>query len=101
MPVQLAHYIGLASVIFMIGVFGVAARRNAIVVMMSVELMLNAANIALVGFGRYLGTFDGQVMVVIVMVVAAAEAAVGLAIVLAVFRVNDHLDLDRLNIMKG
>lgn len=101
MPVQLSHYIGLASVMFMIGVFGVAARRNAIVVMMSVELMLNAANIALVAFGRYLGTFDGQVMVVVVMVVAAAEAAVGLAIVLAVFRVTDHLDLDRINIMKG
>ncbi len=101
MPVQLSHYIALASVIFMIGVFGVAARRNAIVVMMSVELMLNAGNIALVAFGRYLGTFDGQVMVVVVMVVAAAEAAVGLAIVLAVFRVNDHLDLDRINVMKG
>lgn len=101
MPVQLSHYVALASIIFGIGVFGVAARRNAIVVMMSVELMLNAANILLVAFGRYLGSFDGQVMVVIVMVVAAAEAAVGLAIVLAVFRVIDHLDLDRINIMKG
>ena len=101
MPVQLSHYVALASVMFAIGVFGVAARRNAIIVMMSVELMLNAANILLVAFGRYIGSFDGQVMVIIVMVVAAAEAAIGLAIVLAVSRVVDHLDLDRINIMKG
>ena len=101
MTLHLGHYLALSGLMFTVGVLGVVARRNAIVVLMAVELMLNAANLALVAIGRYLGTFDGQVMVLLVLVVAAAEAAVGLAIILSVFRVVDHVDVDRTTILKG
>ena len=101
MTPQLADYLALSGVLFAIGVLGVLARRNAIVVLMAIELMLNAANIALVAFGRYLGSFDGQVAVMLVLVVAAAEATVGLAIVISVFRALEHVDVDRTTIMKG
>ena len=99
--VGLSDYIALSGVLFTIGTIGVLARRNAIIMLMSIELMLNAANIALVAFGRYLGSFDGQVAVVLVLTVAAAEAAVGLAIVIAVFRQTDSLDTDQTTILKG
>jgi NADH-quinone oxidoreductase subunit K len=80
------NYVSLAIVLFAIGATGFVIRRNAIVVFMCLELMLNAVNIALVAFSRQSGTIDGQVAVFFVMVVAAAEAAVGLAIIIAVFR---------------
>lgn len=95
------NYIVLSAILFSIGAVGVLVRRNALVVFMCVELMLNAANLAFVTFARTSGTLDGQVTAFFVMVVAAAEAAVGLAIVIALHRHKDTLDLDAFNLMKG
>ena len=81
-----AHYIALAVILFVIGAVGVLVRRNAIVIFMCVELMLNAANLAFVGFSRLHGTLDGQVIAFFVMVVAAAEVVVGLAIITSIYR---------------
>ena len=96
--VQPALYLSLA--LFAIGVVGVFLRRNVITVFMCVELMLNAVNLSFVAFSRALGTLDGQVLVFFVLTVAAAEAAVGLAIIIAVHRRRDTLDLDAFNLMK-
>jgi NADH-quinone oxidoreductase subunit K len=93
-------YTGLAAVLFSIGVIGVIVRRNPLVVFMSIELMLNAANLTLVAFGRRHGSMDGQALVFFVMAVAAAEVAVGLAIIVAIFRVRRRLSLDDLNLMR-
>jgi NADH-quinone oxidoreductase subunit K len=90
----------LSVALFTIGALGALLRRNAIVILMAVEVMLNAANLALVAFSRHWGAGGGQVMAFLVMTVAAAEAAVGLAIVLAVFRLRRSLDVDGLNRMK-
>jgi NADH-quinone oxidoreductase subunit K len=90
----------LSLVLFALGALGVFLRRNVITVFMCVELMLNAVNLAFVAFSRAAGTLDGQVLVFFVMVVAAAEAAVGLAIVIALQRGKDTLDLDAFNLMK-
>ena len=89
-------YVALSTVLFTIGVTGVVIRRNPLVVFMSIELMLNAANLAFVAFARQLGSIDGQVIVFFVMAVAAAEAAVGLAIILAVFRTRQTVNADEL-----
>ncbi len=83
------YYVALASVLFAIGALGVLVRRNVIVIFMAIELMLNAVNLAFVAFSRQLGSMDGQLVVLFVMTVAAAEAAVGLAIIIAVVR-NRH-----------
>ena len=91
----------LSLLLFGIGTLGVFLRRNVITVLMCIELMLNAVNLAFVAFSRSLGTFDGQVLVFFVMVVAAAEASVGLAIVIALHRHKDTLDVDAFNTMKG
>jgi NADH-quinone oxidoreductase subunit K len=93
-------YTGVAAVLFAIGVVGVIVRRNPLVVFMSIELMLNAANLTLVAFGRRHGSVDGQALVFFVMAVAAAEVAVGLAIIVAIFRVRRRLSLDDLNLMR-
>lgn len=85
---------------FIVGVVGVLTRRNAIVVFMSIELMLNSANLTLVAFSSYLGNAAGQLFVFFVMAVAAAEAAVGLAIIIALFRNKLTLNIDELNILK-
>jgi NADH-quinone oxidoreductase subunit K len=90
----------LSVALFVVGALGVFLRRNMITVFMSIELMLNAANLAFVAFSRAWGTLDGQVLVFFVMTVAAAEAAVGLAIVIALQRTKDSLDVDSFNIMK-
>jgi NADH-quinone oxidoreductase subunit K len=95
------HAVLLSLLLFALGTLGVFLRRNVITVLMSIELMLNGANLAFVAFSRSLGTLDGQVLVFFVMVVAAAEAAVGLAIVIALHRVRDTLDVDAFNVMKG
>jgi len=84
--VSLSSYLILSTVLFSIGVVGFLLRRNTIVIFMSIELMLNAANLAFVAFSRYLNSMDGQIIVVFVMSVAAAEAAVGLAIIMAMYR---------------
>jgi NADH-quinone oxidoreductase subunit K len=98
LPLQHALY--LSAALFGIGVVGVFLRRNVITVFMCIELMLNAVNLAFVGFSRSLGSLDGQILVFFVMTVAAAEAAVGLAIVIALNRHRDTLDLDAFNILK-
>jgi NADH-quinone oxidoreductase subunit K len=94
------HALLLSLALFAIGVLGVFLRRNIITVFMCVELMLNAVNLAFVAFSRSLGTLDGQVLVFFVIVVAAAEAAVGLAIILAMHRHRDTLDVDAFSLMK-
>ena len=91
----------LAIILFVIGATGFVIRRNAIVVLMSVELMLNACNLAFVTFSRQLGDLTGDIYVIMVMTVAAAEAAVGLAIVVLIFRTRKAVNLDEINIMKG
>ncbi len=93
-------YLSLSAVLFTIGALGVLLRRNAIVVFMSIELMLNAVNITLVAFSRALGDAAGQMLVFFVMAVAAAEAAVGLAIVIALFRKKETVDLTRFNLFR-
>ncbi len=97
----LTHALLLSAALFVLGALGVFLRRNVITVLMSVELMLNAVNLAFVTFSRAHGTLDGQVLVFFVMTVAAAEAAVGLAIVIALQRHKDTLDVDAFHIMKG
>ena len=98
--VPLGHYLALAGVLFAIGAAGVALRRNVIVMFMSIEVMLNAANLAFVAVGRQLQSMDGQVIVFFVMTVAAAEASVGLAIILASFRNRMTLDANELASLK-
>jgi NADH-quinone oxidoreductase subunit K len=94
------YYLILSAVLFIIGVTGVLIRRNAIIVFMSIELMLNSVNLTLVTFSSYLGDSNGQMLVFFVMAVAAAEAAVGLAIIIALFRNKNTVHLDQINIMK-
>ena len=104
--VPLEHVIGLSALLFVIGVAGVALRRNLIVVLMSIELMLNAVNLAFVGFNRmWPGTadaprLDGQIFVLIVISVAAAEVAVGLGIVISMFRNRDSVNLEDVSLLK-
>ena len=99
-PVVVQHALLLSLLLFGTGVVGVFLRRNVITLFMCIELMLNAVNLAIVAFSRGIGRFDGQVLVFFVMVVAAAEAAVGLAIVIAIHRHKDTLDVDAFNLMK-
>ena len=101
LPVPLEHYLVVAGILFVLRVVGVMVRRNAIVTLMSIELMLNAANLLLIVFARVHNDIGGQVMVFFVLTVAAAEAAVGLAILVAVFRRKGSIDVDGLNILKG
>jgi NADH-quinone oxidoreductase subunit K len=98
--IPLNYYLTLSAVLFSIGVIGVLTRRNAIIVFMCVELMLNSVNLTLVAFSAFLGNSAGQVLVFIVMAVAAAEASVGLAIILALFRNKQTVNIDEINIMK-
>lgn len=96
----LQAYLFLSAVTFIVGVVGVLTRRNAIIVFMSIELMLNSVNLTLVAFSSYLGDARGQMLVFFVMTVAAAEAAVGLAIIIALFRNKQTVNLDEINILK-
>jgi NADH-quinone oxidoreductase subunit K len=98
--VPLQSYLVLSAIQFIIGAFGVVSRRNAIIVFMSIELMLNSVNLTLVAFSAHLGDVTGQMLVFFVMTVAAAEAAVGLAIVIALFRRKQTVNLDEINILK-
>ncbi|HEX2985144.1 MAG TPA: NADH-quinone oxidoreductase subunit NuoK [Ignavibacteriales bacterium] len=100
MPVPIEYYLILSVFMFAVGVAGVLIRRNAIVVFMCIELMLNSANLSLVAFSSYLGNIDGQLFVFFVMTVAAAEAAVGLAIIIAIFRNKLTVNIDEINIFK-
>ena len=98
--VPLSHYLILSAVLFTLGVIGVLLRRNAIVIFMSIELMLNGANLTLVSFSRFLQTLDGQILVFFVMTVAAAEAAVGLVIIISIYRHKQSVDVDEVNLLK-
>lgn len=95
-----AHYVFLAIVLFAIGGVGVLIRRNMIVIFMSIELMLNACNLAFVAFARMHGNLDGQVVAFFVMVVAAAEVVVGLAILMAIYRARKSASADDANLLK-
>ncbi len=98
--VSLSSYLILSAILFSIGVVGFLVRRNAIVIFMSIELMLNGANLAFVAFSRFLNSMDGQIIVVFVMSVAAAEAAVGLAVIMAMYRTKKTVNADEMNLMK-
>ncbi len=95
------YYLGLSAILFSIGVIGVLVRRNAIIIFMSIELMLNSANLVFVAYAREFGTLDGQILVFFVMTVAAAEVAVGLALIVAIFRSKASIDVDAVNLLKG
>jgi NADH-quinone oxidoreductase subunit K len=97
----LNHALLLSAALFAIGVVGVFVRRNVITILMCIELMLNAANLALVAFGQRHGTAEGQALVFFVMCVAAAEVAVGLAIIVAIFRQRRRLSVDELSTLRG
>jgi NADH-quinone oxidoreductase subunit K len=98
--VPLEYYLVLSAIIFAIGVIGVLIRRNLIVLLMSIELMLNAVNLTFIAFSNSLGSMDGQVIVFFVMAVAAAEAVVGMAIIISVFRHRQSLDPQEMQLLK-
>jgi len=99
--IPIESYIGLSAILFTIGTLGVLTRRNAIIVFMSIELMLNSANLLFVAFAQQYGELDGQIFVFFVMVVAAAEVAVGLAMLVAIFRSRGTIDIDEMSQLKG
>jgi len=98
--VPITHFLYLAIVLFMMGVVGVLVRRNVLIVLMSIELMLNGANIAFISFSRLWGDLGGQVFAMFVIAVAAAEAAVGLAIVVSIFRSRNRADIDDVSMLR-
>jgi len=100
MAIPTSHFVVFAALLFAIGAAGVLLRRSGISVLLGLELMLNAANLALVAFGRQHGQLDGQIFVFFVMAVAAAEVAVGLALLVAIFRKRQSIDVDRLNVLR-
>jgi NADH-quinone oxidoreductase subunit K len=95
------HYLFLSAIVFTIGAVGVLTRRNVIIIFMSIELMLNAVNLNLIAFSAHLQDLAGQVFVVFVITVAAAEAAVGLGIVIALFRNRETINMDEIDLMRG
>ncbi len=97
----IVYYLGLSVIMFTLGVLGVLLRRNAIVAFMSLEMMFNAANLAFIAFASYYKALDGQMFVFFVMTVAAAEVAVGLALMVAIFRTKGSIDVDQMNNLKG
>ncbi len=102
MVIGLQHYLILSAILFSIGLYGVLAKRNAVIILMCIELMLNAVNITLVAFSRYVvpAMLTGQVFAIFVIVVAAAEAAVGLAIILAIYRGFEDIDVGKIDLLK-
>jgi len=100
MTIPLTYYLLTAAVLFAIGMIGVLVRRNALIIFMSIELMLNAVNLTFISFARYLHSLTGQVFVFFIMVISAAEVAVGLAIVVLIFKSRETINLDEINIMK-
>lgn len=99
--VPLSWYLILSGILFTIGVVGVLVKRNPIVIFMSIELMLNSVNVAFIAFGRYLGDPGGQMFAIFVMAVAAAEVAVGLGILISIFRSRENINVDEVNLMRG
>ena len=100
-PVPLQAWLFVSAILFSMGLFAVMTRRHAVALLLGIELMLNAVNLILVGFSRYLHGTEGQVFVFMIMTVAAAEAAVGLAILVALYRLLRTLDMSRINLLKG
>ncbi len=100
MTLEISHYLILSAALFTLGLAGLVIRRNILVIFMSIELLLNATNLAFVTFSRFRGSIDGQIASFFVIAVAAAEAAVGLAIVIAIFRNRGTVKVDELNMMK-
>ena len=99
--VPVEYYVALSAILFTIGALGVLIRRNPLVIFMSIELMLNSANLALVAFTRVWGKLDGQIFVFFIMTVAAAEVAVGLALIVTIFRTKHSINIDEMNSLKG
>ncbi len=99
--VPIPYYLAVSAVLFTLGVIGVLVRRNALVIFMSIELMLNAVNLTFVAFARQQGSLEGQVIVFFVLVVAAVEVVVGLAIIVDIFRSRDTVDVDDVDLMRG
>jgi NADH-quinone oxidoreductase subunit K len=99
--IPVSYYLALSAVLFVIGILGVVIRRNALVMFMSLELMFNAGNLAFVTFARMHGNLNGQLLVFFVMTVAAAEVAIGLALMVEIFRRKRSIDMDELNSLKG
>lgn len=100
MLAPLPYYLMLSALLFTIGIFGFLYRKNPLIMFMSIELMLNAANLTFVSFARYLGSLNGQVIVFFVMTIAAAEVVVGLAIIVAIFRARASIDVDEIHLLK-
>ena len=98
--VPTTYYLMLSGILFTIGVIGVLVKRNAIVIFMCIELMLNAANLSFVALGRHFGQINGQMYVIFALAVAAAEVSVGLGIIVAIFRNKETIDIDEVNLMK-
>jgi NADH-quinone oxidoreductase subunit K len=94
------HYLTVSAILFAMGTYGVLTRRNAIVIFMCIELMLNSVNLTFIALSRHLNSLDGQIFVFFVMTVAAAEAAVGLALMIAFFRNRETIDVDQINMLK-
>lgn len=101
MSVPIPYYLALSALLFTMGVAGVLVRRNALVVFMSIELMLNSVNLSFVAFARQLGTVEGQVTVFFVTVIAAVEVVVGLSIIIAIFRARESVDIDDVDLLRG
>jgi NADH-quinone oxidoreductase subunit K len=99
--IPLSWYLAISAVLFAMGALGVLIRRNPLIIFMSVELMLNAANLAFVAFARFFGVLTGQIFVFFVMTVSAAEVAVGLALIIIIFRNKHSIDVDLMNSLKG
>ena len=99
--IPLTYYLAVSAVLFTMGALGVLIRRNALIIFMSVELMLNAANLAFVAFARQFDVYTGQLFVFFVMTVAAAEVAVGLALIVAIFKSKHSIDVDQMSSLKG
>ena len=99
--IPVTYYVALSAILFTIGALGVLIRRNAIIIFMSIELMLNAANLVFVAYARAYEAINGQIFVFFVMAVAAAEVAVGLALIVAIFRNKQSIDVDQLSSLKG
>lgn len=101
MIIGLEHYLILSGVLFSVGLIGALAKRNAVVVLMCIEIMLNGVNVAMVGFSRFWDVLTGQVFVIFIMTVAAAEVAVGLALIISVYRARKMVDVTDVDLMKG
>jgi NADH-quinone oxidoreductase subunit K len=100
-PIPLSYYLGVSALLFIMGALGVLIRRNPLIIFMSIELMLNSANLAFVAFARSMNTMTGQIIVLFVMTVAAAEVAVGLALIVIIFRNKHSIDVDLMSSLKG